>query len=167
MVSLYSPLVDRWSQRAGLQDADIADVRQEVFLAVSRKIGEFHRDREGDTFRGWLHRIAQNKLRDRWRSKRGQPIQEGERDFDEIAASSDGDAATVREETRLLYGRALELIKLNFEEKRWRAFWRVVVDGEPPRDVAQELQMTVNAVYLAKGRVLARLREEFAGLIDN
>jgi RNA polymerase sigma-70 factor (ECF subfamily) len=66
----------------------------------------------------------------------------------------------------MLYRRALELMQRDFEERSWQAFWRVVIEGQNPKEVAAQLQMTPNAVYLAKGRVLARLREEFAGVID-
>jgi RNA polymerase sigma-70 factor (ECF subfamily) len=161
--------VEHWCRKAGLQDADVADVRQEVFLSVARKIGDFHRDRAGDTFRGWLHRITQNKLHDHERKRRAGPAAGGARSQEQLrqqpAAPEDPNEAGA-EETGILYRRALELLRDEFAERSWRAFWRVVIDGEKPRDVAAELGMTANAVYLAKGRVLARLREEFAGVIE-
>jgi RNA polymerase sigma-70 factor, ECF subfamily len=170
MVNLYTPLVDHWSLKAGLQEADAADVRQEVFLAVARKVEDFHRHQAGDTFRGWLRRIAQNKVRDHWRKTRGNPMTgsaEAQEQLEQMAAPADGSEESVAEETKILYRRALELMRQDFEERRWQAFWRVVMDGREPRDVAAELQMTTNAVYLAKARVLARLREEFAGTIES
>jgi RNA polymerase sigma-70 factor (ECF subfamily) len=166
LMSLYAPLVDRWSVKAGLQDADAADVRQEVFLAVNRKIVDFHRDQAGDTFRGWLHRITQRKLSDHWRKTRGGPVTAGadpQEPLRQLPAQTD-DAP---EETQILYRRALELLRRDFEERTWQAFWRVVIDGQRPRDVALEMNMTANAVSLAKARVLARLREEFAGVIES
>jgi len=170
MVSLYAPLVDHWSVKAGLQDADVADVRQEVFLAVARKIADFHRDRAGDTFRGWLRRITQHKLCDHWRKQRGVPVPASAAAQEEMrhipAPAADADEATTAEETQLLYRRALELVRRDFEDTSWQAFWRVVIDGQKPRDVAGELKISANAVYLAKARVLARLREEFAGAIE-
>jgi RNA polymerase sigma-70 factor (ECF subfamily) len=169
MVSLYAPLVDHWSRRAGLQEADAADVRQEVFLAVARKIGDFHRDRAGDTFRGWLRTITQRKLCDHREKVRAGPVtgagpqeQPGHRE----PAPGEASEESAAEETQILYRRALDLIRRDFEERSWQAFWRVVIEGQKPRDVAVELGMTANAVYLAKGRVLARLREEFAGAIE-
>ena len=70
------------------------------------------------------------------------------------------------EEERLLFRRAMDLMQAEFEEKTWQAFWQVIVDGRSPADVGGDLGMTANAVYLARGRVLRRLREEFADLID-
>jgi RNA polymerase sigma-70 factor, ECF subfamily len=172
LANLYAPLVDHWSCQAGLQDADAADVRQEVFLAVSRHIEEFRRDRAGDTFRGWLHRITHSKLCDYWRKKRGAkitggPEADGQLRQQAAARPADSDETAKAEETRILYCRALELIQRDFEERTWQAFWRTAIEGQKPKDVAVDLQITPNAVYLARARVLARLREEFTGVIED
>ena len=167
---LYGPLVEHWARQAGLQEADAADVRQEVLLAVARTIGDFRRDRPGDTFRGWLRVITRNKLRDHWRHGRGGAETGGSdalRQLQQVPAEGDADSADDAEEVGLVYRRALDLIRTDFEERSWQAFWRVVVEGRRPADVADELGTSVNAVYLAKGRVLARLREEFAGLLES
>jgi RNA polymerase sigma-70 factor, ECF subfamily len=171
LASLYAPLVEHWCQKADLQDADAADVRQEVFLAVARKIEDFHRDQAGDTFRGWLRRITQSKLCDHWRKKRDGPLigdpKAQERLRQLSAQPMDSDAEAAAEETSILYRRALELIQRDFEEQSWQAFWRTVIEGQKPKDVAMDLGITANTVYLAKGRVLARLREEFGGVIED
>ena len=60
----------------------------------------------------------------------------------------------------------MELIEPEFTRPTWLAFRRQVLDGRLPAEVAAELGMTVNAVLLAKSRVLARLRKEGRGLID-
>jgi RNA polymerase sigma-70 factor (ECF subfamily) len=167
VVVVYGPLVDLWCRQAGLQAADAADVRQDVMLAVARAVGEFRRDRPGDSFRGWLRAITRSKLADYWRKRPAATAVTGGSDayrrLQQLAAadSEDSDA-----EAGLVYRRALDLIRTDFEERSWRAFWLVVMDGRSPVDVAAELGVSVNAVYLAKGRVLSRLREEFAGLIE-
>ena len=79
---------------------------------------------------------------------------------------SDSDPASDREEEALVYRRAMELMQAEFEERTWRAFWQVVVDGRPAGEAAHDLGMSPNAVYLARSRVLRRLREEFADLMD-
>jgi RNA polymerase sigma-70 factor, ECF subfamily len=171
LVDLYSPLVYRWCRQAGLQAADAADVGQQVFLAVARKVRDFRRDREGDSFRGWVREITRNKVSDHFRARAGAPPAEGGDALlgvaEETAAGPDAsDAAADPEEEGLLYRRAVELIRAEFEPRTWQAFWQVVVDGRPPADVAGALGTTRNAVYLAKARVLRRLREEFADLMD-
>lgn len=170
LVELYSPLLDHWCRLAGLQEADAADVRQEVFLAVSRKIGDFRREPAAGSFRGWLRAITRNKIADLARRRRGQPAGTGNEDaFDAIATKADpedADSKIATVEAQILYRRALALIQQDFEEQTWRAFWGVVIDDRDASAVAHDLGVSVNAVYLAKSRVLARLREEFASLLD-
>ncbi len=172
LADLYRPLVDRWCAAAGLQNADVCDVSQEVFLAVARGIEKFHRDQTGDTFRGWLHRITQNKLGDHWRKTQGGKLIGGlelEAHLRQQTAAQDSGSQenSAAEEKRILYRRALELMSTSFAEGTWKAFWGVVIEEREPQTVAKELNLTVNAVYLAKARVLARLREEFADAIED
>ncbi|HID75877.1 MAG TPA: hypothetical protein EYP56_07755 [Planctomycetaceae bacterium] len=63
-----------------------------------------------------------------------------------------------------LYRRSLELVRAEFENRTWEAFWRTAVDGRPAREVAEELDMSRLAVYQAESRVLRPLRQELAGL---
>jgi RNA polymerase sigma-70 factor, ECF subfamily len=173
LARLYSPLVDGWCRQAGLQDADAADVRQEVFLAVAGGINEFRHDAAGGTFRGWLRGITQHKIGDHWRRTRAGQAGAGGSDayqqFLQLPAEGPDDSQNPSppEEINILYRRALELMATDFEEHTWKAFWRVVVEGQRPAAVAADLNVTANAVYLAKARVLARLREEFRDLIDH
>jgi RNA polymerase sigma-70 factor (ECF subfamily) len=169
LVALYTPLVDRWLRSGGLQNADIDDLTQEVFLAVSHKIGDFHHDQDGDTFRGWLHRITQNKVRDRSRKLRDDPLAGragAQEQLEHLAARMDESSEqALAEEKRVLCRSALQLIERDFQPTTWRAFWRMAIDGQKARTVADELGISLNAVYLAQGRVLARLREEFGDVI--
>jgi RNA polymerase sigma-70 factor (ECF subfamily) len=169
LVDLYSPVVYAWCLGAGLQPADAADVGQEVFLTVARKLGQFRRDREADSFRGWLYAIARNKVRD-WARHRGASGANGDEDLlEQLEAPQRGPSdppVSDTQESRLFYRRALDLVQGEFEPRSWQAFWGVVVEGQPPADIAARLGMTANAVYLAKSRVLRRLREEFDGLVE-
>jgi RNA polymerase sigma-70 factor (ECF subfamily) len=171
LVELYSPLVYAWCRKAGLQPADAADVGQEVFRAVARKLGDFHRDREGDTFRGWLRTITRNKLRDLAADLRRSPAGfggiDGSNELDRFSDESLDTEADLASDRQIVYQRALEVIRTAFEERTWRMFWLVVIEDKPAEDVARELQVTVNAVYLAKSRVLRRLRDEFADVIED
>jgi RNA polymerase sigma-70 factor (ECF subfamily) len=166
-VELYEPLVQYWCRRAGLAPDSAADIWQEVLLAVSKHIGTFERRGRG-SFRSWLRSIARSKICDEQR--RGAPRAEGGSDAQERLAQvptvEDAAAEVVDEETSLLYRQALQVILRDFEPTTAQAFLRVVVEGEAPCEVAQTLNLTPNAVYLAQARVLKRLREEFRELID-
>jgi RNA polymerase sigma-70 factor (ECF subfamily) len=170
LVSLCSPLVYHWCRQSGLQAADAADVGQEVFKAVFRSVQQFRKDRTADTFRGWLRTITQNKIRDHFRKKHAEVSAAGGSEalkhLAQVPALELEDSADPAGEDAALYRRALDLIRNDFENRTWQAFLNVAVERRPPADVARELNMTVNAVYLAKSHVLRRVREEFADLLD-
>jgi RNA polymerase sigma-70 factor (ECF subfamily) len=171
LVALYAPLVLHWCRGRGLQDQDVADVFQEVFQAVVVHIGRFRKEREGDTFRGWLRRITQNKVRDHYR-RLGREAQGvgGSSARDRLGqlpapAPAEDNAPPDDEAEHGLFARALERIREEFEARTWAAFWRTAVEGRAPKDVAAELSMSPGAVRVAKSRVLHRLREELGDLL--
>jgi RNA polymerase sigma-70 factor (ECF subfamily) len=168
LVAIYSPLVYRWCRRAELQPDDALDVVQDVFRSVVVAIERFRRDRAGDSFRGWLRTITRNQISDHFRLAGGRPRAIGGSDaqsrFAEVACESPPEEEAA--EMSGVVGRALELVRTDFEEKTWTAFWRTTVAGQSPAEVAEAIEMTVGAVYKAKSRVLARLRAELEGLVD-
>jgi RNA polymerase sigma-70 factor (ECF subfamily) len=171
LVHLFGPLVYQWCRRQGLQAADATDVGQEVFRAVACTIGRFRRDGPADTFRGWLWTITRSKIADHWRRWQREPQADGgstaQMRLAELAAAEPAESPPSQPESQSsLYQRGLELIRDEFAERTWRAFWCVAVDGRPPADVAEELGLSVNSVYLARSRVLRRLREELGDLLD-
>ncbi len=176
LVALYGPLVYDWCRTKGrLQASDAQNVAQEVFLRVSQKLGTFHRDRAGDSFRAWLFVIARNCWRDHHRGQREQATggSEGQRRIEQIAVhgcdeSSPEEASRdeIDQEEASLCRRAVELIRGEFSERDWQAFQRVVLEGRPVAEVALELNVTRNVVYLARSRILARLKAEFGELLE-
>ena len=171
LVQLYGQTVYGWCRRAGVSEVDAADVSQEVFAAVARHIADFRRERPGDSFRGWLWTITRNKVRDHWRRQADQARAAGGTAAQEVmnqvaeAARPESEAGAGAQPGDL-YRRALELIRSEFEERTWRAFLMVTVEARLPADVAAELGTTPGAVYIAKSRVLKRLREEFSDLLE-
>ncbi|MHC4179643.1 MAG: RNA polymerase sigma factor [Planctomycetota bacterium] len=163
LLDLYAPLIYSWCRRSGMQAEDAADVLQEVFRAVSRGISDFRHDRPGDTFRGWLRTIARNKIRDHFRRRAVRPIAAGGSDAAERFAQIADDESQASTESGPLGGmfhRALELIRAEFEDRTWQAFWMATVDQRPSADVARQLDMSPGAVRQAKYKVLRRLRQE-------
>ena len=168
---LYAPLVYEWCRRARVPKSDSADIVQEVFVAVSAKIDTFRRDRIGDTFRGWLWGIARHKINDHFRQLAKRPVPEGgttaQMRINQVPLElpEEYDEAQVNDDNRLIYHRAVEMLRTDFQEKTWQAFWNVAINEEAAVSVAQELEMTVGAVYNARYKVLRRLRSEFDGLV--
>lgn len=171
LVDMYTPLIRGWLRQQARLDTEADDIVQEVLTVVVRKLPGFERQPRPGAFRRWLRNITVNCLRDFWRARRGRPLATGDSDFlqmldqledPESAASQQWD----QEHNRHVGQKLLEIIQPRFEKTTWRAFQRVVLDGAAPAEVAAELGITVNAVHIAKSRVLALLREEGRGMID-
>ena len=170
LVDVYAPLVYRWCRRTGVMADDASDVLQEIFLAVATHIEDYRRDRPGDSFRGWLWTITRNKIHDHSRRQKHQVTACGGSSADErlrripdrLPSVPEADPPSTDEAA--LAQRVAELIRAEVEDRTWRAFWRLAVDGQPGPDVAAELGMSLRAVYQAKYRVLQRVRQELDGL---
>jgi RNA polymerase sigma-70 factor (ECF subfamily) len=163
LVELYTPLLLCWARKAGLGDAGAADLVQDVFALLVQKLPEFDYDRQ-KSFRGWLRTVTLN----RWREKHRRQVPAGGLGggTEEIASPDPVAAFWEQDYRQHLAGRALELMQNEFQPATWKACWELVVAERPAAEVAAELGLTVNAVYLAKSRVLRRLRLELAGLLD-
>lgn len=160
LVRVYTPLLLHWARRLGLQEQDAADLVQEVLTVLVQKLPEFQY-RPDKTFRGWLRTILMNKWRDRPHRAAPSPL-----DSDVQPQTPEQDALEEREYRLFVMGQALRIMSADFEPATWQACWETVVMGRSAADVAAELGITANAVYLAKARVLGRLRQDLQGLLD-
>jgi RNA polymerase sigma-70 factor (ECF subfamily) len=170
LFDLYHPLLRAWALRAGATDADADDLAQETLTVVVREVSAFDRGRAG-AFRSWLRAILANRLRDFFRARRSRPVATGESDFlDRLDELESPDSALSkqwdREHDQHVAARAMKLVQGDFAPATWQAFRRQVLDGAAPAEVAAELGLSMNAVLLAKSRVLKRLRTEVAGFVD-
>jgi RNA polymerase sigma-70 factor (ECF subfamily) len=169
LMTLYRPLVLYWCGRGGVARADAEDVAQEVFAATARDLGGFRRDRPGDTFRGWLRAVTRNQVLLHFRRSRGRPIAEGGEEalerLQELPDPLTGPVPGEEAEMSRLYQQALELVRCEFEESSWRAFWLTAIEGREPAALARELGMTRAAIRQAKSRVLRRIKEELGELL--
>lgn len=173
LVELYSRRMYRWCRQAGLQPADAANVVQEAFSAVARKLSELRRDRPGDTFRGWLRRIVDNKVRDHYRrvgrttdkavggAEHGEHL---EQIAEELCEEPTWDTSLLKQ-NNLQAGpvaAAAAEVQSEVSPRDWRFFWRIAIDGQSAAEVAREFGVTANAVRLVKMRVLRRLRSKLS-----
>ncbi|WP_083905015.1 RNA polymerase sigma factor [Rhodopirellula sp. SWK7] len=168
-VHLYTPLIYVWCRKAGLQESDSADVCQEVFRAVSSGINGFHYENPSHSFRGWLWTITRHSLSKHFGREEKSPKAAGGTDAiarlsqvpdwiddDEFPEAESAESEVIR--------RAAELIRGDFNEKTWQAFWMSAVEEIPASEIAERLGMTNNGVRQAKFRVVARLKE-FVGFL--
>jgi RNA polymerase sigma-70 factor (ECF subfamily) len=164
-VQLYTPLLCHWAHRLGLQGPEAADLVQDVFTLLVQKLPEFRYD-PARRIRARLWTVTLNRSRQRQR-RPTVPVQPGAPEALAQVAAADETEAVVEEEYRqYVTRRALELMQAEFQPTTWKAFWECVVNERQAADVAGELGISENAVHLAKGRVLRRLRQELAGLLD-
>jgi RNA polymerase sigma factor (sigma-70 family) len=161
-VEVYGPLIYGYARRRGLQDADAADVTQEVLQQLSHALPEFAYDRSRGTFRGWLFTLVHHRVYDL--ATRSRKREQGSGDTGHQLSLEQRPAPVQEAEwneewQRRLFQCAAEWVRSSFEEPTWQAFWLTAVEGRKASDVASELGLTVGAVYIAKSRVVAKIKE--------
>jgi RNA polymerase sigma-70 factor (ECF subfamily) len=168
LVLLYTPLMRAWLRPAALQAADVDDLTQRVLEVVVRKLPQFQHDGRPGAFRAWLRAITVNRLREFWRAR--PPADQAAQSYALLEGLEDQASDLSRwwdeEHNRHILNGLLHLVERDFAVNTWRAFQRVVLDELSADAVAAELGMTVNAVLIAKSRVLSRLRQEASGMVD-
>jgi RNA polymerase sigma-70 factor (ECF subfamily) len=164
-VHLYTPLLFRWARQAGLQPQDAEDLVQDIFTTLVQRLPGFRYD-EHKSFRAWLRTVALNRCRDRHRARVPAPH---DPQAGVLAGQAGPDPAELLAEAEYrgeVARRAVELMRTDFQPATWKACWETIVEGRAAAEVAAELGLTVSAVYSANCRVLGRLRQELAGLLD-
>jgi RNA polymerase sigma-70 factor (ECF subfamily) len=163
VVTLYTSLLGTWFHAAGLQTADRDDLTQRALEVLLRQMPEFEHSGRPGAFRAWLRSVAVNLLREFWRRR---PMPESASLLDDLVDPRSGlSQFWDRQHDRHVLHNLLESVRPEFAELTWLAFRRLALDGASAREVAAELDTTVNAVLIAKSRVLARLRQEARGLV--
>ncbi len=170
VVELYSPLLDDWLTRFQLQAADRDDLVQESLTTVLQHVRSFQHGGQG-SFRAWLRAIVANRVREFWRRRDRHPQATGDSHLADMLQQLESPGSSLgrqwdAEHDRYVAHRLLARIQPLFEPATLEAFRRVVLEGQKPREVAAALGLTVNAVLIAKSRVLRQLRRELKGLTD-
>lgn len=162
---LYGPVIYGFSRKRGLQDADAADLVQDVLRSVARNAPKLDYDPKRGTFRGWLYTITRNKIYNFLSANKNRPKASGDsgthEQLDNTAETRDDpEGVWELEYQRRLAAKAMDRVKHEFQPNTWKAFWGTAVEGKSAAEVGSELKMSPGAVYVAKSRVTARLREE-------
>jgi len=167
---LYAPVIYGFARKRGLQDADAADLMQDVLRSVAGAAGRLNYDPAKGTFRGWLYSVTRNKIFNFLDKQRRQARPSGDtgahQRLEELAAPEEDREEWDRDYERHRFSWAAERVREEFQESTWQAFWMTAVDGLSAKDAGSKLKMSPGAVYVAKSRVIARLREEIETLND-
>ncbi len=159
----YGPMIYRFARSRGLQDADAADIVQDVLRRVGSAIGRLEYEREKGGFRAWLFTITRNRLYTHFEKRQRQGATSNDTAQYELLSQTPDrrnelDDAWEKEYMRQVAARAMKVVESEVEPNTWRAFQLTAVEGQSPASVAKELGMSTGAIYVAKSRVIARLR---------
>lgn len=163
-LALYRPVVYRMARAKGLQDSDAEDLAQRVFVSVSHAIGNWQPTADGPPFRAWLFRITRNAILNALsRTRPDQPA--GSTSVwdllhDYPVPADESSATFLKESRREAFRWAAEEIRPEFSEVTWNLFWQTSVLGKSAEEVAKEHGRTTGAVYMARYRVMQRLKEK-------
>jgi RNA polymerase sigma-70 factor (ECF subfamily) len=162
-VDLYVPVIYGYLRKQGLQDADAVDLAQEVLSAVAGAVGRLEYDPQRGAFRSWLFTVVRRKLANWRQAQRHRPRGSGggatQRLLEQCPLPEAVQAEWEAEWEQWVFAWACAQVRRDVTEATWQAFWRTAVDGQPGKQVAADLGLTAGAVYLARRRVLARLKE--------
>lgn len=168
---IYGPLIRSWLIRRGLNQVDADDVQQSAMEKLAEKLPAFEHNGNTGAFRLWLKSIVANRMTVAWRQKQKLGQGAGSEQVGEMAKQLEDPNSNLsrlwdQEYQQRLCERLLALVESDFSEQTMSAFRKVFLEGRKAPDVADELGLTANAVRIAQSRVLSRLREVGAGLMD-
>jgi RNA polymerase sigma-70 factor (ECF subfamily) len=169
-VQLYAPVVYGFARKRGLQDADAADVMQDVLRSVARAAARLEYDPSRGSFRGWLYTVARNKIINFLEASRHNPGRGtgGDDAHTRLESMADTEWAFAEswdeEYEQNLAALAMQRVRNEVQPATWQAFWQTAVEGKHAREAGSSLGLSAGAVYVARSRVLARLKEEVARL---
>ena len=171
LVKIYSPLLNAWLRKYDVQSSDAEDLVQDVLLVVSKELPAFQHNGRPGAFRAWLRSMLVNRLRNFWRTRDRRPQAGGGSDMERRLGQLDDPTSQMshlwnRQHDLHVAEQLLLMAESHFTAETWQAFVRVAIDGQRADAVAEELGISVNAVFIAKSRVLSRLRLEAADLVD-
>jgi RNA polymerase sigma-70 factor (ECF subfamily) len=171
LTDLYRPLIIGWLNRQGVPAGDLEDLSQDVLVSVVKHLPNFEHSGNRGAFRSWLRTIVCSRTTDYWRATvESIPASGGSGATAALQQIMDPDSDLNRqwdeEHDRYVLRCLLDLVEQEFEPTTLRAFRRLALEGASGAQVAGELGLSVAAVYVAKSRVLQRIRQEAEGLID-
>jgi RNA polymerase sigma-70 factor (ECF subfamily) len=167
----YWPLVYHLALRMGLREAEAQDVAQEVMLRVAKAMPSFEYDREHGSFKSWLFKLTQWRVKDYLRKRcHDAPGAEAAPTWESLLEELPDTTCERPDESwdrtwkdRILR-EAMERVKRRVSRKNFQAFEQLVTQGSEPAEVARELHMDMARVYQAKERVMRAIKREFVKL---
>lgn len=171
MLEIYQPLIAKWLGRFGARPSDLNDLSQSVLIIVVRKLPGFEHGGRKGAFRAWIKAITRNCLLEFWRDKKIHPVATGKSSFQASLNQLADEASEIsqmwnREYDEHVLASVLKQIQCEFKPQTWAAFQQVALGGKKAKEVADELGISINSVFIAKSRVMTRLRTVGKYMLD-
>ncbi len=163
---IYEPLILRIAKSRGLQNADANDLAQEAFIRIAKSVSRWQADAEKGSFRGWIGTIARNLTIDFLRRNNRLPVSADDAVLQTLPQPCAESLYYDAEYEKQLFAWAANKVQPTVQAKTWQAFWLTAVGQRQVAEVAKELQISTGAVYIARSRVIAKLRETIERVND-
>lgn len=162
-LAVYEPLLLSYVRSRGLREDDARDVVQQIFVSLLKALPAFQLDHTRGRFRTWLWQVACHAIAD-WARRQRTQTQAEEKWLEQAATLDSSDSQELEAEWRAAYRQrvlqvALERVQAQTQPKTWTCFEQHLHRGRPAAEVASELGLTANTVYVHASRVLARVRQ--------
>ncbi|MEM9942602.1 MAG: sigma-70 family RNA polymerase sigma factor [Planctomycetota bacterium] len=166
---LYRPLIRNWLSRYQLDSSDLEDLTQDVLSILFQEIRRFDHNGRTGAFRKWIRQTTVNVTRNFLRKRReigggGKEIQDMIVQLQDPASELSGQFE--REHDQFVMRHILKMTKASFEASTFEIFRYHVLEEHSPDETAQRFQTSLANVYKIKSRVIRKMRELAADLID-
>lgn len=161
----YEPFLKRLAARQGVPDRHVADVSQQILLAIARSIDQWQNDGREASFRRWLNTVSRNvviKFMTRERRHHATGGTDLLEVLSQIPAAPDSQQVQQYEHELIIW--AAEQVRNDFHHTSWQAFTATVIEGKPVADVAETLGITAGSIYMSRSRILARIKARIQNL---
>lgn len=170
LAQLYTPLLQRWAAKCQIQASDRNDLVQEVLMAVHQSVRSFEHSGRTGAFRAWLRSILTHRISNYWRARKNAAVGQGGSDFHDLLQNLSDPNSNLsqlwdQERDAVVLAHLIERVSVGFAPTSVEAFKRTALRGEPASRVAADLKISVNAVCVAKSRILSELRRQADNLI--
>jgi len=170
-VRIYTPLIHHFclQQSRDLGDADAADIAQEVMRTVAANIRRFEYDPNRGSFRSWLLTVTRTRLLNFLKRRLRQPETPGDTALHALADERENELGTDWENLyrRRLFEWAAQRVQSEVQASSWQAFWLTAVEGKSGETTARDTGLSIGAVYIARSRITARLRDLVSSVADD
>jgi RNA polymerase sigma-70 factor (ECF subfamily) len=163
-VAIYAPVIFRVACRHGFQVADAENLIQEVLLSISRALPQWLQREDRGSFRAWLRKIARNEAVDMLTQRATRPLGKDGLEAERLLAELSDPRRDLSSQFDLEYEQAVfqwaaAQVRDSVSETTWQSFWLTRVEGLSVDMAAKQLNMRPGTVYVARGRVMNRIRE--------